>query len=273
MTGTSFGAVTILNAVLCGKGAAFGVDLKTDAEFKLVGRRTIEILNDRSENTDMARMCVQRTFDHIGIDEPDDWDLEISSEIPISRGMKSSSSACNAIIGSILDRMSCRMDDEDLMKLSVECARASGVTVTGALDDVAACHLGGLVITDNDTDTIISKTDVPDVEVFFCIPEQKIRKYVPDVPSAVRKRAEELFLSIENDPWGVMTENGKLISSILEIDDHAADEAIEHGALAAGVTGFGPAIAIVLEMGDSKRFMAESNITPDIITTSRRLSI
>jgi shikimate kinase len=63
----------------------------------------------------------------------------------------------------------------------------------------------------------------------------------------LRTEYERLAHEIINDPFKVLTENGRHVASIIGMDDSVCREALEMGAVAAGVTGTGPAIAIVCE--------------------------
>jgi shikimate kinase len=68
-----------------------------------------------------------------------------------------------------------------------------------------------------------------------------------------------------------MTENGKLIARASGIDNSIADAAMECGALGAGISGSGPAVAIVLEPGDSEDFIKRSGLIGLVPTRTRRV--
>ncbi|MDR0791184.1 MAG: hypothetical protein LBE47_01435, partial [Methanomassiliicoccaceae archaeon] len=183
----SFGAITVVNAIPCGIGAAVGIDLVTCAGFTVGGtERTVRIINDPCEDPTMARICVSDTFKRFNVDEPDGWDLSVDSQIPVSRGLKSSSSACNAIISSVADHIVREYGGNgfgtgkegmlEMIRFGVGCAIKAGVTVTGAFDDACACHLGGLVITENTNNALLRHDDTEGNDVLLLIPEAKIRK-------------------------------------------------------------------------------------------------
>lgn len=271
--GHSFGAFTILNGALCGIGAAIGTQLRTDAEFSPSGRsKDVVIINDKKEDDRMARICVSQTYKHLGVNEPNGWHLMTRSEIPVSRGMKSSSSACNAIVSAVAESCSYQLDPMEIVKMGVDCARTAKVTVTGAFDDACACHLGGLYMTDNRDDHVIEVADVPDLDVLFCIPATKVRKNPSMVVNAsIKKKAESLVGGVLDDPFNTMIDNGVLVSSLMGYDRSIEERALAHDAIAAGVTGFGQAVAILIEKDTHKEFIRESGISPDIITRTRDL--
>ncbi|MDR2698498.1 MAG: shikimate kinase [Candidatus Methanoplasma sp.] len=271
--GTSYGAITVINAMPCGIGSTIGITLRTEAVYTPTGQtKDVGIRNDPSENKTMAGICVAETYKRMGIEEPEGWLLNISSEIPISRGLKSSSSACNAIISSVLDSERFDMDVIEKIRLGVACARKANVTVTGAFDDACGCELGGLVITDNTKDTILFHEDIDDYDILIYVPKNKIRKTgLPlEKLKSVSSEAEALIDIAKTNPFKAMTLNGKLIASVSGVDNFIADLAMKHGAKSAGISGSGPAVAIVLEHGDTEDFIKRSGLIGLIGTRTRR---
>lgn len=272
--GTSHGAITVINAMPCGIGATIGVDLETRADFRIGGEsREVNIVQDPSEDTSMARICIRKAYEHIGIPEPEGWTLGTDSEIPVSRGLKSSSTACNAILRAVMQETGTEMDPVDLIRLGVECAREAHVTVTGSFDDACGSGLGGLVMTDNRKDEIIARADPGEYDVVIHVPRFKIRKTglpldrLHEVASELRKAID---IAMEN-PFEAMTINGRIISKASDVDNSLAERAVAMGALGAGMSGSGPAIAIVVTKGDGERFARDLGIGPDetIITKTR----
>ena len=66
---TAYGAVTIVNAMATGKGAAFGIDLWTKAKVTLTDDAIIQtrILGDKEERTLLAEKCVRAVFTRFGM--------------------------------------------------------------------------------------------------------------------------------------------------------------------------------------------------------------
>lgn len=272
--GTSHGAITVINAMPCGIGATIGVDLETRAHFEVGGPgREVNIIRDPSEDTTMARICVRRAYERIGIPEPEGWTLETDSEIPVSRGLKSSSTACNAILRAVMQENDTEMDPVELIRLGVECAREAHVTVTGSFDDACGSGLGGLVMTDNGKDEIIARADLGEYDVVIHVPRFKIRKTglpldrLHEVASELRKAIDITM----TDPFTAMTLNGRIISKASGVDNGIAERAVAMGALGAGMSGSGPAIAMVVPKGDGEGFARDLGIGPDetIITGTR----
>lgn len=273
-TGRSHGSITVVNAMPCGIGATIGVALETVARFTVTGgERTVNIMNDASENTQMARICVREAYRAAGAEEPAGWTLETDSQIPVSRGLKSSSCACNAIIRAVFDEIGFEMDQVDLIRLGVGCAREAKVTVTGSFDDACGCGLGGLVVTDNRADEVIGQRDVEDLDVVIHVPEFKIRKTGLPLEKlrALAPEMEQVIQMAMTDPFKAMTLNGRLISEASEVDNSVAEKAMALGALGAGMSGSGPAVAIVVPSGEGAAFAERMGLKPSetILTKTR----
>jgi len=250
-TASSRGAITILNAIPTGIGSALGITLQTDAEVVIgKGKPGIKVnLPERGEDDALARECVQGVFESAG-EELCDVRVRTRSTIPISRGLKSSSAAANAITLATARALGTDMDDIDIVKLGVAAAKRARVTVTGAFDDAMACYFGGIAVTNNSDMEVIKRTSLrkKNLRVVLHVPERKIRKaglsrntFKPLLKQF--KEAEELVL--DGEFLEAITLNGRLIAESLGIENEVAEIALRNGALAAGVTGTGPATAIL----------------------------
>ncbi len=255
--GVSHGAISVMNAIPCGIGSTIGIGISTDAFFEPSDRTEI-ILKDRpSLSTDLASTCVRRTLERIG--ESTEFRLEVRTDIPPSMGLKSSSSVCNAVISSVLDHYGRSMEDLDLVRLGVECAKECKVTITGAFDDACGCFGEGLVITDNTRNELLCRKAVPKLDVVICVPDTDIPKSKVPVERyrELRQVYEDMVPSIEEDYLDVLTRNGRYVEGIIGTGTGLSERALALGALAAGITGTGPAVAVVAKKGDGKRIAEE----------------
>ena len=65
-----------------------------------------------------------------------------------------------------------KLPDLDVLNLSVEASKKSNVTITGAFDDAAASLLGGLVVTDNTNNELLSRNVIDnDLSILIHVPE------------------------------------------------------------------------------------------------------
>lgn len=248
--GMAHGAATVVNAIAAGRGAAFGVDLRTEATVELNGDEVLcHIEGHGHEPQELMRLCVLRvmeTFDHEG-----GAVVTTRSQIPISRGLKSSSAAANAVIAATLDALGEKMDPLDAIRLGCACAIEARVSITGAFDDACASALGGLVLTDNRANELLKRSLMPeDLRVIIQVPERQIRK--SEVPVSrvrlLRQEAEISFAQAMEGNWPrAMLLNGIVQCSALGLDPTPALRALELGAMTAGLSGTGPATVAVAD--------------------------
>ena len=249
----AYGAVTIINAISCGFGAALSVDLKTEAAVKLTdepGRIEGRILSDLEESPTLIEKTVSQVLKRFSIERERGAYVETQSNIPIARGLKSSSVAANAVTLASLAALGKKVSDLTAVNIGVDAALDAGVTITGAFDDACASFFGGIVVTDNFGRKIMKKIQPPEKHpILIHVPVAKA--YTAD--SNVRKmkiiseEAKTLHrMAFRGDWMAAMTLNGLLYSAVLGCDPNTAIDALEAGALAAGLSGKGPAVAAVV---------------------------
>ena len=267
--GTSYGAVSVMNAIPCGIGATIGISLRTEATFAPSDSTVIELVGRPDLKDDLVRTCVARALEWIG-KGPIDYRLTVKTEIPPSMGLKSSSSVCNAVISAVLDHYGVRKDPVDVVRKGVECAKECKVTITGAFDDACGCHLGGLVVTENSKNDLILQKSISQYDVVICVPDRQIPKNKVPVETYrnLSDAYTEMVPEIEEDYLKVLTRNGSEVASIIGDDQSISKKALELGALASGVTGTGPAIAIIAEKGEGQR-ISDALDCRTIVTTTR----
>ena len=96
------------------------------------------------------------------------------SNIPIAKGLKSSSAAANAVALATTAALGETQDDFRIINLGVDAAFDAKVTVTGAFDDACASYFGGVVITDNWNGKLLSSCRLPDdLVVLFHVPPKE----------------------------------------------------------------------------------------------------
>ena len=247
------GAATIVNAIALGNGAAFGVDLWTKAEVKLTDEPGVilaEIVSDPKESTLLIEKTVVRVLQHFSLEKIFGAKVKTQSNIPIARGLKSSSAAANATALAVVAALEQPLDDLEIVKIGVEAAFDAKVTVTGAFDDACASYFGGVVITDNSNQKIIKQMQLmEDFSVLFHVPPQKA--YTADSNlnrlQTVKPLVEIAFKSaLEGKVWEALTLNGLVYSSASNLNPAIAIDALAAGAVAAGLCGKGPAVTSVV---------------------------
>jgi shikimate kinase len=247
------GAATIVNAIALGKGAAFGVDLWTKAEVRVTDEPHViqgEITSDPAESTVLIEKTVSRVFQHFSVEKRFGAKVKTWSNIPVARGLKSSSVAANAVALATVAALGKSLDDIEVVKLSVAAAFDAKVTVTGAFDDACASFFGGFVITDNLKRKLLKRVALTDdLAVLFHVPSRKAYTVDSDVnrlqtvKPLVQIAYEE---ALKENFWAALSLNGIIYSSALGYDASVALDALAAGALAAGLCGKGPAVTAVV---------------------------
>jgi shikimate kinase len=248
------GSATVVNAIAAGKGAAFGVELRVFAKVELVkGSKEIvgRLVGERGESPKLIEICVRKVLEHLDMEKAYGARVETRSEVPIAVGLSSSSAAANATVLATFAALGRRPRPELVLDLGIDAAFEAGVTITGALDDAAASLYGCGVVTDNLRRRVLKRFRVdPKLKVLIYVPPAKF--YTSKVKRAqlepIREAVEVVHrMALRGKIFDALTLNGLLYSSALGQDPMPALEALANGALAAGMTGTGPATAAVAE--------------------------
>lgn len=248
------GAATIVNAISTGGGAAVGVSLWTKARVGLnkdAGKITATIHSEPHESTGLAAAVVCQVFRRYNVSQAFGAHVETTSNIPIARGMKSSSVAANAVAIATTTALGKRVEDRNILEDSVEAAIKARVTITGAFDDASASYYGGIIVTDNKRRRILKRARVSnDYCALFHVPSvksytakvdmRKFRKLAPIAESAHR-------MALLGQYWDALTLNGLAHSIVLGWEPMISIEALEAGAVASGLSGKGPATVAIVQ--------------------------
>ena len=247
------GAATIINAIAMGKGAAFGVDLWTKAEVKLTDEPQIiegKIVSDPAESLHLIKKTVEKVLEYFGLTREFGAKVKTWSNIPVARGLKSSSVAANAVTLATVSALNKKLDDATIVNLGVDAALDAKVTITGAFDDACASYFGDVVITDNLKRKIIKQFKImDDLTVLFHITAKKNYTINSDIQrmQSVAKLIKTAYKeALKGNFWSALTLNGLLYSSALGYNTSIALDALLAGALAAGLSGKGPSVTVVV---------------------------
>lgn len=247
------GAATIVNAIATGKGAAFGISLETDAIVEIEEGKGDVSVKESSEGHDLVAGCV-RSIATKAAGKEVRGEVHIRSEIPISRGLKSSSAVSNAVVLATARALGKDVQDMVLILAGIEESVKAGVTVTGAFDDASACFMGGVVLTNNRSFTVLGQGHLdPDLEVLLHVPDRKITKAsVKSLDfSPITVQIERAFdLAIRGEYLKAMELNSKAYAKVLDVSEEVAEAARLNGALGAGISGTGPATTVVCSRTD-----------------------
>jgi shikimate kinase len=248
----SHGAITIVNAMATGKGAALGIDLWTKARVEITtdaGNIKGRNLTDPNEDTTLIETTVRRVLRKVSLFHKFGAFVETQSTIPIAVGLKSSSAASNAVALATFTALRKKIDDMETVKLAVDASLQSGVTLTGAFDDACACYFGGGVVTDNKPRLVLRRFR-PSRRLHALVHVPNSKRYTRDVDLTEFKKIRRFVLAahreaLKGNYWLSLTLNGLLYSEALGYSLRPIENALHAGAIAAGLSGKGPAVAAV----------------------------
>ncbi|MCL7410566.1 MAG: shikimate kinase [Methanosarcinaceae archaeon] len=275
LTGHAYalGAGTIINAISTWKGAAFGIDLKTFADVELSEneasiRGFIEKMPDG--DTTLIERSVELVLDHFGIKMG--GTVTTRSEVPLARGLKSSSAAANAAVLATLDAIGESMEPLDAVQIGVQASKDAGVTITGAFDDACASFFGGIVVTDNRELQLVERIE-REMDVLIFAPDKKAFSSQTNVSRSklIAPWVDIAYsLALEGEYERAMTLNGFLYCSALGFDTEPIMQALELGIEGVSLSGTGPAYTALVEkdkVGSLTDAWGNSDMSGNVIRT------
>ena len=247
---TCFGAGTIVNAIATGKGAAFGLALRATAVAESTARKEglrVQVVGNVDPTLAMgcARRVLRRSRRKASLL------VRVDSDIPVSRGLKSSSAVANAVVLASARALAVELEPLQIIDIGIEAALEAKVTLTGAFDDACASFFGGIVVTDNGARKIVKVDQFPPgLMAVLHIPKRLITK--PSLAakdfSPIRPKVDEAYrLALQGEYFRALEVNSAAYAPLLDIDEAPARRARAAGAVAAGVTGAGPAILALVK--------------------------
>lgn len=254
--GRASGAITVVNALPTGVGCALGIGLYVEAEVNLraapgsAAPESGRLLTTPEWRTPVVEATVRAAIEKFA--PPGAWstELELRSEIPQARGLKSSSAVSTSIALAIATASGESPNPLDVARLSADVSRASGVSATGALDDALAGVSEGFVVTDNRRgDVLRTGSADPAWSALLLIPEAR-HEPSPKWARSFRTVAEDgrraVTAALAGDWWTAMELNSELVERTMGYDYHDLRARLRSaGALGSGVSGLGPAFATV----------------------------
>ena len=256
---TVHGAISIVNALATCSGCALGISLRVTAEADL---RSGEGIRSQTVNEKLIRNIVYNTIPKEILAENSVY-ISVESEIPMGFGLKSSSAVSDAVALACSKLVKEDIEDYVVLDRAVLASLDAGVTITGAYDDSSACYFGGFVVTNNRTHEIIHHQEAPhSLSVIIFIPNATRRGNMSKVDTMSNLFGEAFKFAKAGEYWKAMNLNGMLLSTSLSAEYEPVLKAIQGGALAASISGNGPAIAAVSNeenMEDIKAAFAKFN--------------
>lgn len=261
--GSANGGVSVLHAAGLGKGCSIGIDLSTEVSL-VIGEA--EVSPDEHGILD----SVMGVWIESGYPRPDDTGWRVSSEVPIGQGLKSSAALACAAAMALNEASWTALSDFDIVDIAVAAQRRAGCTITGSMDDAWAAISPGWKLVDpiqSSRDSVLLEGDIDEgLTVLIALRGPRSAKVQSDSFSNQGKIFERAMASLSSGSvLSAMSVNGMAVAAATGDDEalRICNSVIARGAIAAGVSGSGPAIAIVCyEQGVEQLadFLTESNM-------------
>ena len=254
-TGQAHGACSLLHAAGTGYGASISLDLPVIV--KALDRPSKRELND-SDNllSAVVDIWVENELPLPDGLEKDDIHWAIASKIPQRRGLKSSAAISVAAIKALCEATQTSLDDADIVSLSSQAQIASGVSITGSIDDSWACLTKGWKLIDANAEDIASGVIMegpglnPDdwVVLIAAREPRNSRPQIEDFAPMFNEFEKALITLQQGELLNCLTINGRAMCSVTnDIQGRKiANDAFISGARSSGLSGSGPAVVIVV---------------------------
>ena len=251
VTSIVHGAITIVNAVATGFGSAMGISLNVKVE--IISKKGSGLIFQKGGGSLMIKKIIYDVLQSKYINN-NQLLININSEIPSGMGLKSSSAVSNAVALACNSLSNKEISDESVLNSAIDASLYAKTTITGAYDDSTACYYGGFVTTDNYKRKILKRENSPtDISAVIFLPNNKKRGDVSRLKLLSDIYLEAFQLAYSGQYWKAMTLNGVLTSSLLSNTYTITRMCLENGALAASISGNGPAVAAVVRESQVQR--------------------
>lgn len=275
VTSIVHGAISIVNAVATGFGSAMGISLNVKVE--IISKKGSGLIFQKGGGSLMIKKIIYDVLQSKYINN-NQLLININSEIPSGMGLKSSSAVSNAVALACNSLTNKEISDESVLNGAIDASLYAKTTITGAYDDSTACFYGGFVTTDNYKRKILKRENSPtDISAVIFLPNNKKRGDVTRLKLLSDIYLEAFQLAYSGQYWKAMTLNGVLTSSLVSNSYTITRMCLENGALAASISGNGPAVAAVVRESEVQRIKSVlSNLDGRVIisrTNNQKASI
>ena len=264
------GAVSLVNAIATGSGAAVGIDtfVKTTLEVK-AGTGIYITSDNKTISSRLINKVIQNSVPKKQL-EKTRLELDFQSNIPTGYGLKSSSAISTAVSMACSKAFQRKFTDKKILKIGVESSIQTKVSLTGAYDDACACYYGGFNVTNNYKRSLVLRHPAPNnLQAIIFLPKSRKRgnlKKLKNFKPAFEKAWE---LAKNGDYWNASILNGIATSSILNSNPELIFKLIEKGDIGATISGNGPSIMAITKKGHNSNIKKEfSSLEGNIIISN-----
>ena len=252
--GNAHGACSLLHAAALGYGANIALDLPITV--RLLDRPSKREVHD---NDGVLKALLQAWIE-AGHSLPEGYQAEelhwgVVSKIPRKQGLKSSAATCIAGLRALCAATDVELEPYELVSLAAQAQMASGVSLTGSIDDAWACMEPGWKLVDVqapiDQGVLMDEPGLAADDWAVLLVLRGAREIMPtleDFAPQVTAFQQALAALQERKPLVALTWNGRgTVAALKDIEGRKmANDSFMNSARAAGVSGSGPALVIVV---------------------------
>jgi shikimate kinase len=179
----------------------------------------------------------------------------VNSKIPAKQGLKSSAATCIAALRALENATEIRLEDHERVHLAATAQLAAGVSLTGSIDDAWGCMTPGWKLVDVqapiEEGVLLEDEGLASDEWIVILVLRGPREHQPqlsDFEPHLPAFQQALDALQARNPLVALTWNGRGIAAALrDIDGRKmTNDSFMNSARAAGITGSGPALALVI---------------------------
>ena len=266
--GESNGAISILHALGLGRGCSIGIQLTTKVQ---IVEDAVEIEDDRNG----LLAAVEKCWRDRGLPTPDQFGWKVDSSIPIGQGLKSSSAVSCAALRALNSCAWAGLSHSEIADIAANSQLISNCSKTGSMDDNWASLEPGWKLVDptlSASESIILQGSIdPNLSILVLLRGKRTVEISAEAFSQHEQIFERSLASVmRGSILDALSSNGMAVAAAT--DDQEAlricNLSIASGAIAAGISGSGPSIAIVCYQEDStslSKLFSESGL--EVIST------
>jgi len=250
--GNAHGACSLLHAAGTGYGASMALDLPILV--RVLDKKSKRDVHDEDGLLPHVVEAWKNAGHELPIDE-ESLHWAVQSKIPLREGLKSSSGLCVAAVRALCDSTDTSLELHEIVTIAVDAQLRAEITLTGSIDDTWACATGGWKLINANEDVaqgVLLEGDGPRREEWKVLivsrGPRETRPSLEDFLPHQQQFIQALNAIQEGNELVALTLNGRGVIGATK--DHRAriltNDALVNGARAAGPSGSGTAIVIVI---------------------------
>ena len=243
-TGRASGGISILHAVGLGQGCSTGIGLET-----IVKLTSTPVPIDSDKHSLLESVVI--IWNNSGLPLPPSIGWKVTSSIPIGQGLKSSSALACAALLALNEATWAGLSDSEIVDLAVAAQRHSGCTISGSMDDCWASISPGWKLIDPTQSASKSVLLTGQIEeghsVLIILRGDRKEVFFDKFPEQSLLFERALSSLANGSIFTSMSTNGMAVAAAIGDDEalRICNSAIASGAISAGISGSGPAIAVI----------------------------